>query len=48
LLEVASLVAQATDGNDTNVVIAALLHDAITTDILADMIGTTRSRVSFS
>jgi GTP diphosphokinase / guanosine-3',5'-bis(diphosphate) 3'-diphosphatase len=29
LLEVAMLVAEATDGNDTNLVIAALLHDAI-------------------
>jgi GTP diphosphokinase / guanosine-3',5'-bis(diphosphate) 3'-diphosphatase len=29
LLEVASLVAEATDGKDTNLVIAALLHDAI-------------------
>ena len=29
LLEVASLVAEATDGNDPNLVIAALLHDAI-------------------
>ena len=29
LLEVASLVTQATDGNDPNVVVAALLHDAI-------------------
>src|ERR1700687_2649998 len=29
LLEVASLVAQATGGTDTNAVIAALLHDAI-------------------
>jgi (p)ppGpp synthase/HD superfamily hydrolase len=29
LLEVASLVTQATDGSDTDVVIAALLHDAI-------------------
>src|SRR6266404_1365406 len=29
LLEVASLVTQATDGTDPNVVIAALLHDAI-------------------
>jgi GTP diphosphokinase / guanosine-3',5'-bis(diphosphate) 3'-diphosphatase len=29
LLEVASLVAEATGGNDPNLVIAALLHDAI-------------------
>jgi (p)ppGpp synthase/HD superfamily hydrolase len=29
LLEVAMLVAEATDGTDTNLVIAALLHDAI-------------------
>src|SRR3954470_18387885 len=29
LLEVASLVAEATDGQDPNLVIAALLHDAI-------------------
>src|SRR5215207_8007884 len=29
LLEVASLVAEATDGKDPNLVIAALLHDAI-------------------
>jgi GTP diphosphokinase / guanosine-3',5'-bis(diphosphate) 3'-diphosphatase len=29
LLEVAMLVAEATDGSDTNLVIAALLHDAI-------------------
>jgi (p)ppGpp synthase/HD superfamily hydrolase len=29
LLEVASLVTQATGGNDPNVVIAALLHDAV-------------------
>jgi (p)ppGpp synthase/HD superfamily hydrolase len=29
LLEVASLVTQATDGTDTDVVIAALLHDAV-------------------
>src|SRR5579872_1983672 len=29
LVEVAMLVANATDGNDTNLVIAALLHDAI-------------------
>src|SRR3954470_16979575 len=29
LLEVASLVAEATDGNDPNLVVAALLHDAI-------------------
>jgi (p)ppGpp synthase/HD superfamily hydrolase len=29
LLEVATLVARATDGNDPNLVIAALLHDAI-------------------
>jgi (p)ppGpp synthase/HD superfamily hydrolase len=29
LLEVASLVAEATEGNDPNLVIAALLHDAI-------------------
>jgi len=29
LLEVAMLVAEATGGNDTNLVIAALLHDAI-------------------
>jgi GTP diphosphokinase / guanosine-3',5'-bis(diphosphate) 3'-diphosphatase len=29
LLEVATLVADATDGADTNLVIAALLHDAI-------------------
>src|SRR3954464_4314819 len=29
LLEVATLVAQATDGKDPNLVIAALLHDAI-------------------
>lgn len=29
LLEVATLVAEATDGRDTNLIIAALLHDAI-------------------
>ena len=29
MLEVAMLVAEATDGTDTNLVIAALLHDAI-------------------
>src|SRR5687767_8997366 len=29
LIEVAMLVAQATDGNDANLVIAAFLHDAV-------------------
>src|SRR6195256_3868775 len=44
LLEVASFVAQATDGSDPAVVIAALLHDAIedagvTSETIADEFG---------
>ena len=44
LLEVASLVTEATGGKDPNVVIAALLHDAIedqgiTSDIIAEEFG---------
>jgi (p)ppGpp synthase/HD superfamily hydrolase len=44
LLEVASLVTQATDGTDPDVVIAALLHDAIedvgvTSDTIASQFG---------
>src|SRR5690349_17581834 len=44
LLEVATLVAEATDGADTNLVIAALLHDAIEdsevpSEMIADAFG---------
>jgi (p)ppGpp synthase/HD superfamily hydrolase len=44
LLEVASLVTEATDGTDTNAIIAALLHDAIedqgvTAETIADEFG---------
>src|SRR5438309_7140236 len=44
LLEVASLVAEATGGNDPNLVIASLLHDAIedqgaTSEVLAAEFG---------
>jgi (p)ppGpp synthase/HD superfamily hydrolase len=44
LLEVASLVTQATDGTDPNVIIAALLHDAIedvgvTSEIITSQFG---------
>src|ERR1700751_4490795 len=44
LLEVASLVTQATGGTDPNIVIAALLHDAIedqgvTAEVIADQFG---------
>jgi (p)ppGpp synthase/HD superfamily hydrolase len=40
LLEVASLVTQATDGTDADVVIAALLHDAIEDqDVTSEMIA---------
>src|SRR5215813_2304745 len=45
LLEVASLVAEATEGKDPNLVIAALLHDAIEDcevpyEVIADTFGT--------
>jgi (p)ppGpp synthase/HD superfamily hydrolase len=45
LLEVASLVSHATDGNDTDLVIAALLHDAtedqdVTPNAIAELFGT--------
>ena len=44
LLEVASLVAEATDGQDPNLVIAALLHDAtedqeVPSEMIADSFG---------
>jgi (p)ppGpp synthase/HD superfamily hydrolase len=46
LLEVASLVAEATDGKDPDLVIAALLHDAIEDcevpkQVIADSFGAT-------
>src|SRR5690348_283670 len=42
LLEVAMLVAEATGGNDPNLVIAALLHDAIEdSEVPADVIAAT-------
>src|SRR5258708_5149267 len=45
LLEVAMLVAEATDGKDPNLVIAALLHDAVEDcevppELIADIFGT--------
>src|SRR5258707_14835219 len=45
LLEVASLVAEATDGRDPNLVIAALLHDAVEDcevppELIAETFGT--------
>ena len=52
LLEVASLVAEATGGTDPDAVIAALLHDAIedqdiTSKVLASEFGQQRCRYCF-
>src|SRR4030088_3432904 len=45
LLEVASLVAEATDGSDPNSIIAALLHDAIEDqDVTSEMLASEFSK----